>query len=632
MEQALADMLAQLDSDASPVSESDVHHRISALRAALIGDGETPSSAMEAELIALAIHAYGDSDANPWDLHFGPMWVRRTKDGASWENPSLSAVTTEVLAYWAERARAATHPVLRARYADLLWELPKRIEGAVRDVSMARVATDAYLDAAARLLYGDGTGSIDAAQRALVLSLAISDAARIERSRDTLIALEPQVTDETGLGMFGFCFETFLEPPHPKVRLTPEQSAKLVADMERSLATLSASAPSEYVPSGAERAALLLAAHYRRRGEAEHVARVICAYRDAVVRMEGTAAPMVYVHALETLYGQMLHFGLRAEADALNERIRIAGIASAAEMKSITVTRDIPREQVDAFVEGILQGAPRRILATIAIAFIPRRRELEPALQAQAVAAPMLAMMTKSITDRYGRIVAVIGPVDADGEGRYIEHLSWHIDFNVPWLREVIRRGLSAISGRAGDENDEGASPPRLSGDDIVDFICASPCFVDERRPLIQAAIDAYVRADAVTAVHLLIPQIEQAVRQAAILVGAPIYNQRRGGGLSLRTLDELLRDSTLTETLSADITTYLRALLTDARAWNIRNKVCHGMVDADSFTMSVADRVLHSALTLALLQEDRDGIDAADAHTEVADSTTGDRTKSTPV
>lgn len=98
------------------------------------------------------------------------------------------------------------------------------------------------------------------------------------------------------------------------------------------------------------------------------------------------------------------------------------------------------------------------------------------------------------------------------------------------------------------------------------------------------------------------------AVRQAAILVGAPIYAPRKGGGLNLRTLDELLRDATLTGALSEDITTYLRALLTDARAWNIRNKICHGMADQDSFNMLVADRVLHAALTIALLQEDNRG------------------------
>ena len=75
-----------------------------------------------------------------------------------------------------------------------------------------------------------------------------------------------------------------------------------------------------------------------------------------------------------------------------------------------------------------------------------------------------------------------------------------------------------------------------------------------------------------------------------------------------MRTLDELLRDATLTGALSEDITTYLRALLTDARALNIRNKICHGMADQDSFNMLVADRVLHAALTITLLQEDNRG------------------------
>ncbi len=60
MEQALADLSAQVDRDASPCAEADVYHRIAALRAAIIDDGETPFPAMDAELIALAIRACGD--------------------------------------------------------------------------------------------------------------------------------------------------------------------------------------------------------------------------------------------------------------------------------------------------------------------------------------------------------------------------------------------------------------------------------------------------------------------------------------------------------------------------------------------------------------------------------------------
>jgi hypothetical protein len=51
---------------------------------------------------------------------------------------------------------------------------------------------------------------------------------------------------------------------------------------------------------------------------------------------------------------------------------------------------------------------------------------------------------------------------------------------------------------------------------------------------------------------------------------------------------------------------TYLRMLLTDPRGWNIRNTICHGLAPSSSVNMAVADRIVHAALLLSLLREER--------------------------
>jgi hypothetical protein len=111
---------------------------------------------------------------------------------------------------------------------------------------------------------------------------------------------------------------------------------------------------------------------------------------------------------------------------------------------------------------------------------------------------------------------------------------------------------------------------------------------------------------DSVAAIHLLVPQVEAALRQLALLIGAPIYAPRRGGGFHVRLLDDLLRDAKLVEVLSEDVTGYLRMLLTDARGWNVRNDVCHGLAPAGMLTPPVADRVMHALLVLATIREKR--------------------------
>jgi len=51
----------------------------------------------------------------------------------------------------------------------------------------------------------------------------------------------------------------------------------------------------------------------------------------------------------------------------------------------------------------------------------------------------------------------------------------------------------------------------------------------------------------------------------------------------------------------------YLRILLTDARGWNVRNEVSHGLASFEMMSLAVADRVVHALLLLALVRDDAD-------------------------
>jgi hypothetical protein len=53
----------------------------------------------------------------------------------------------------------------------------------------------------------------------------------------------------------------------------------------------------------------------------------------------------------------------------------------------------------------------------------------------------------------------------------------------------------------------------------------------------------------------------------------------------------------------SEDWTVYMRVLLTDPRGWNVRNNLCHGMLEPDEISDVVADRIFHVLLMLALVR-----------------------------
>jgi hypothetical protein len=56
------------------------------------------------------------------------------------------------------------------------------------------------------------------------------------------------------------------------------------------------------------------------------------------------------------------------------------------------------------------------------------------------------------------------------------------------------------------------------------------------------------------------------------------------------------------------DVALYLRVVLTDQRALNIRNRLCHGLCKPDCFTPKITDRLLHILLMLSLLRMESGG------------------------
>jgi hypothetical protein len=56
-----------------------------------------------------------------WGTYFAPSMTATTKEGAEVNSPDITREDEATIAYWANRSDEAHHPILRARYADLVW-------------------------------------------------------------------------------------------------------------------------------------------------------------------------------------------------------------------------------------------------------------------------------------------------------------------------------------------------------------------------------------------------------------------------------------------------------------------------------------------------------------------------------
>jgi len=137
----------------------------------------------------------------------------------------------------------------------------------------------------------------------------------------------------------------------------------------------------------------------------------------------------------------------------------------------------------------------------------------------------------------------------------------------------------------------------------VINYLFSSPVFSSNQKAALSKGIQAYFEEDHMIAIHMLIPQLEAAVRNLVEMSGGAVLKRGRGGGFHLRTLDEILRSEQVTQSLGEDIAFYFRVILTDQRGWNIRNDVCHGVSLQHQFSKNVTDRIVHILLVLAQLR-----------------------------
>ncbi len=587
LNERLQQVLRHFDAESGPLDETEVGCAVKAL----VPDGETAPAEVRAEVWGMSL-APGVSDGLGWGTYYGPKFRGTRDDGTQVCVPDIEWITPDILAVWEQRAEAARHAVLRGRYADLAWDFSRRVRGKGAGVAFARIAIDSYVEIAERGLCEWETVIIrHYLPRALDLARSIHDPDRVARVRDAVIAYEDRVAEDSKPGLWGFGFDLLVDAKG--VTLSPEQHQRLLSGLEARLSRMSdPNDETHFDPRGASLAARPLAAYYRRHGEKEETLRVLRSWVRAYrVRAEGEAGLAGSAH-LQEVYEAMHEFGFSDEARTLEAAMGGAQERALGEMKRIEHRMQFPREQFEGHVEDMTRGCIDDVLGRIAVNYISKRKDLDEYIQACLKAAPLTSLITKTIVDHEGRPGAEIRGVGEDVEGRLVDASTFHFQYFGPFLRAVLAKAREKLSPSAAD---------------IVNFLAQSPLVEEDDRLLLLSGLERYLADDFVGAIHVLIPRIETLARRIQAISGGPQFRPRTGGGLNVPLLDGILRGEHFVDAVGEDIARHLRVLLTDARGWNLRNGVCHGLMPASEFTKARADWILHALLLLSSLRPGED-------------------------
>jgi len=123
----------------------------------------------------------------------------------------------------------------------------------------------------------------------------------------------------------------------------------------------------------------------------------------------------------------------------------------------------------------------------------------------------------------------------------------------------------------------------RLQEPDFLTLASQSPIVPKDRVRLFGKALFAGYDGDFATALHLLVPQIEQLVRHHLKCSGARTTTLDLNGlenELGLRALMDLRETE---KVFGPDLSFEIRALFCDPAGANLRNQIAHGLLDDDA-------------------------------------------------
>ncbi len=572
--------------DLETAKKFDEHEVRSALTSLNI-EGKEPGPELLAELMAFSFQE-NNPNSDGHRFYFGSMMTWRAEDGTVTEYPSVEKVTPEMINYWTDRAKESINPILVTRYSGLVWELQNKVTGSRPPIELCRLNIQSILRQVEGNYCKREVYCLKKLERALTLSIEINEASFVEACKNAIIQTENEYSQDNLPGLWGYSFDLLMD--NKKVSLSGKEEAEIINELENKLERLTNPPENNKIdPWAAETAAKRLATYYRKQRKEEEVRRVIIKIGKAFSDIESDGSAMQVSGWLEQVRNLYLEYNLKEEAEQLLKRIREIGPKVAAELQPISHSVEIPKGKLDKYIEEILSGTSEEVMIRIVVAYMPKKEEVKEQIFALSKTAPLIYLMAHQIQDERGRTIATIGSLENDLEGHIVRQISQNLSFSQLFLRRVVSEAFKR--GKIGTEV-------------ILEFIRKSPVISVERLVIIEKAIRAYFDEDHIVFAHLLIPQIEDALRNLVELSGGNVLKTSRNGGYQLRTLDDLLRDQIMNEVLGEDWATYFRILLTDQRGWNLRNKVCHGLIESNQFSYEITDRLLHVLLSLGLLKE----------------------------
>lgn len=547
-----------------------------------------------AEIIGHRFATMPSDEREPWGSYFGPVTSGVDQAGNPVYFPDATKVDDEVIDYWRSRSESSSHPILRARYADLAWEISRIWNRSHPDDprfalprEVAQRASSAYMDSVKLLDPATPSQMHEAWQflgRAISLALSVKAQSLVDRAKSVAFEFN-RANHRSGLFSQWWQIDDFAFE-RKGLALSDAERVEILAWLQGALEAFADVAdPKRFDPHHALQAADRLA---RWAGKLKKPELGVDALRKAGAAFEEFAKcsnAMTAIAWLEDLSVRYRDNGLALDASRVDAAIIERSDEARRSMKRSSVEIDVSDEDMEAWLAALMEGSARLALGRVAFNLVSQPESLRRQISEIAANAPLHARISINLVDDHGFIAATIGSVADDIDGRMVNAAATHIGASSPWLHQALKR-LDAQWG--------------IGPKSLLDILGRSHLFPPRAHALLRAGLEAWGEGDHVKAVHVLVPQVEAGLREMLRAYGeSPMRRNDREGGFESIGMGALLTNPVFKEKAHPAFRLHLRALYTSPKGVNLRNRVAHGLANNDVFDLGMANWVVHTLLAI---------------------------------
>lgn len=538
----------------------------------------------------LAFRLQPQHGENPWgNYHYGPQFTFRAANGAPVYSPAFAEVTKEAVEYWNDRISECNNPLLKLRYATLVWDFQPSICHKQNNGDLYNIIVDAALDVCNGDYFKHPVLTVNMLEWLFAFTRNREDS--LAKVKTAYADFEKRHSVDGAIRYWASRFQIMLDS---KKCFSEDEKEKLVAEHEARLSRLAN--PGEDLPLNpwtVKAQACLLADYYTSKTEKEEVKRVLAVMEKSFHDYKGAMAGMQYAGILENIQHLYRHYNLDSEAKRMMVDVQNAYQEALAEMQPQKFEFEIPEEvkkQADLmFGKGAERDQTR--WDNFTLYFIPLKNEEEKSLKELAQKFPFRYMMGSHFLDAKGRPMAEVGSLESDFDGNLALHVVENMNLKFHFLSMAIQEMLDC----------EAISVDKIMNNRII----PCPIFEEDRYDIIREALQCFMDEKYVLFSHLIIPQLENAICNLVEMSGmSALKISRKGKGYQLKTLDDLLRMQPVIDALTEDGAYYLRLVLTNQLGLNLRNLMCHGIATPQHFGYNAAAWLLHVLFMLSAIRE----------------------------